>query len=363
MANIRRPSHRFVPRRDLFPPSGPFPSGRQTDNFPNPEQAATAPDRSIKAAPNMKHKRPDKNKLFDIQPIQLFLLFLVLKLLGPKPSSAQKDTGLHIQKAFSGILENQDILNMLTDVSPYLSEAEQESIYSIIGIIEALRIIKSVKERTYQKQRVSALASVPMDAKSRKIGILRALKPYLPQEQQPIIEKVIQTHEASERLTKNIRIYRNNQQLMEDSVQNPVEKITELIKVVKPILPSEHQEKLDRVMKIAKMAEMMELTMKSGTGSASVQSVNDKEQDRKAEKGAQQGPELIGSMAKEYQNAGDDEKDPEKQDSAKKAASPADMMNALSSMMSDEQKKTMQALMDFAKLLSQPQEEEENEEK
>ena len=43
---------------------------------------------------------------------------------------------------------------MLTAVSPYLDTPEQEAVYSILGVLEAIYILKGVSDGSYQVYRM-----------------------------------------------------------------------------------------------------------------------------------------------------------------------------------------------------------------
>lgn len=332
----KRPAYRFTPRKDLFPAPEPIPAN-------NPTKPVTEPSSSQNdAVLSRLQKTLRKTGGPALQPVNLLLILIVFKALSSL-FQPEKKTGIAmLGQSLGGFMEHPNIMGLLNDISPYLNEREQDGVFTILGMMDAYNIIKGIRNRTYHQQKKAVVSSAAFkNPKTKKIGILNAVKPYLPKPDNEMLEKMVQIYEASDKVMQNIQIIRNNRNLSENQDQKGTENITEMLKAFKPIFPPEHQTKLDSISKVLTMAEVMNLMDMKNTSSDTGNNVKKPESYNKTgstegrDEDASQGKSGIGSMG--------------------------DTVESLKSVMNDDQKKALNMFMKMAELLAAPSESEEKE--
>jgi len=196
-----------------------------------------------------------------VNPLPLFFLFITIKILASEIHSGNKSMFSinNLRNSISQAVYNPETINILMAVSPYLDVPEQEGIYTIIGVLEAIQILKGLREGSYQAQHMQQIPVLGLENESKGLGIIKALRDYMPENSRPTIDKAIQIHESIEKLSNNIKIYRNNLKIAGNRKPNPIEDLGEIIKVIKPIIPDEQQTKLERLQKLIQVAQIMDL--------------------------------------------------------------------------------------------------------
>ncbi|MBM7582147.1 hypothetical protein JOD02_001004 [Caldicoprobacter guelmensis] len=196
-----------------------------------------------------------------INPLPLFFLFILIKILALELHNSTKSTVSinNLRKFISQAVYNPETINMLMAVSPYLDVPEQEGIYTIVGVLEALQILKGLREGSYQAQRMQQIPVLRLENENKTLGIIKTLKDYLPETTRPTIDRAIQLHESIEKLSNNLKIYRNNLKIAGKRNPNPIEDLGEIIKVIKPIIPEEQQRRLEKFQKLIQVAQIMDL--------------------------------------------------------------------------------------------------------
>lgn len=196
-----------------------------------------------------------------VNPLPLFFLFILIKILGSEIHSSNKSTAFihNLRNSISQTVYNPETINMLTAISPYLDVPEQEGIYTIVGILEALQILKGLREGSYQAQRMQQIPVLKLENENKSLGIIKALKDYLPETRRPTIDRAIQLSESIKKLSNNLKIYKNNLKIAEKRKPNLIEDLGEIMRVIKPIIPEEQQTKLEKFQKLIQVAQIMDL--------------------------------------------------------------------------------------------------------
>lgn len=195
-----------------------------------------------------------------VNPLPLFFIFIMIRILASDIHNKNRAFSIHdLRNSISQAIYNPETINMLMAASPYLDVPEQEGLYTIIGILEAIQILNGIREGSYQAQRMQQIPVLGLENENRNLGIIKALKDYMPESSRSFIDSAIQLHESIEKLINNIKIYRNNLKIAGNRKPNPIEDLGEIIKVIKPVLPDEQQSKLERLQKVIQIAQVMDL--------------------------------------------------------------------------------------------------------
>lgn len=193
-------------------------------------------------------------------PIPLFLLFIGIKLVTSEVHTEHKGgIPTNILDSLNQVIYNPDTIDMLTAVSPYMGMTGQEGIYTIIGVLEVIHLIKGLQDKGYQMQRMQQIPVLTLDDGNKGLGVIKALQDYIPESNRPFIDIIVQALESAEKLSNNMKIYSNNIKLAGNQKPNPIENLGEIIKIVRPIIPYEHQNKIDKMLKLIQIAQVMDL--------------------------------------------------------------------------------------------------------
>lgn len=305
MANPRQ-VQRFIPRRDTFPGEKPI--------------KAKAPASPVKTI-NPKQKQ---KKLAPVQQIQALLIILLMYVIICSLRNEMKKNPRKFAPGFkTNFNSTETIMNMLSDVCPYLGLQEQEKIQTFIGMLEAVNILNGIRTGSYQNPGFINTMSSTMDIQDRKLGIIKALKPYLPSENREIIDKTIHTYNAINKVSKNLTHSAITAAGHVES-QNATDKITKLIEIVDPLVSSEQQQKLNQIKSMIKMYN----TVESMTQSLS--SVKEPSSDK------------VNISSSNDNNSNNNDNDTTK-----------NITNALKSVLNPEQAQAMEVMMKMAQLLTQ----------
>lgn len=371
-AQQKKPPQKFIPRRDLFPDAElPPPSkAATTKNTPvrnssnrnqadNPygisqpkqmQQVGILPVHTGSSGTQGKKSQPlplqqplhpvKTSSLLSINPITLFLLLAGGVLLWPQLKAIKPKLASDVQSAFKNVLDNPQSIQMLRSIGPYLETKEQDAVYTVAGIIEAISTFHGVMNHTYQNKHQNMIMHVPSDPVAKNIEIMKVVKPYIPQSNRKMLSRVIGIYDTAEQLNRNIDIYRNNRSLAGDRKVNTMESIGEIVKVIRPALPKEHREKADKAIQMLKMADVI------GTADKISRDVK-KEKEASQKKTRDTDREKTAESFREKDGEATDK-------SAGKADALQNMMDSFLPMLNDEQKDSMGMIMKMAQLLTQP---------
>jgi hypothetical protein len=316
---------KFVPRRDLFPdaelPRQYIESLKMDDHRKPPEKRHNTPVHQIqsKAAVHVpvksgkKSSRSNKSPLPENHPLTpvhtkgrgterrsafhpevLLLLFAGWFLFGSKIK------GLEALEVYN----QPQSIDMLKAIGPYLNEKGQDVVYTAAGVMEAIQLVKGVMNHTYHNQNQVSLMQIPSNPTDRKIGALKAIKPYIHSNNRKQLDWVLNFYDVTNKVQRNLALYQNNRELAGDQKLSPIESAGEFLKVIRPILPQEQKDKADKAVQVMKMIDAM--------ASADIMKQGEKKEKK--------------------------------------------IMDSFAPMLNDEQKESMDMIMKMAQLLSQPEE-------
>lgn len=333
---MTNPKHvqRFTPRRDIFAEAKPA-----TTEVPTP------PVKYI----NYKQKQKKFPLVQQIHP--LLIILLIYAIISPLRYDRKKNPRKFAPGFKTNFNSAETIINLLSDVSPYLNLEEQEKIQNIIGIFEAANILNNIRAGTYQNPRFINTMSYTMDAQERKLEIIKALKPYLPASNHEIIEKAIHTYNALNKVSRNL-VHFSSKTDENTETQNATNKITELLEIINPLVPSEQKQKLNQIKNIIKMYNAME---SSQLWEKWTQQETKKTQthDSSSEKDVNSNKPKINKYSNNIKNTIEESDSSPKEPEESNEESKKNITDALKSVLNPEQAQAMEIMMKMAQLLSQ----------
>ncbi len=326
---------RFIPRRDLFPD--------EEYNLPNKPVPVKPVKREVKSSEKIAiHKKPKAPTLNIPIPLIILIGALVYGLVSKKETKVLTED---LKDTFDQVIDNPNNVELLRSIGPYLGTKEQNLVYTVVGILDAASIIRDVVNQTYQQKIQAMSRNVPKDPLTKRVEMLKVLKPYIPESNKHVVDRVVKIYDTIDKVNHNLEIYRNNQMLLGDRNTSPIDSINEIAKVVSPLLPDELRDKADKVIRVMKMAETLSQT----------ESVMKKKPDKKLQNkdfDTHDGDDRTDTFDISDKDNNKDDKDysgnKEKTDQ---------MINTLKSMVPDEQKDSIDVLMKMAQLLAQPSDE------
>ncbi|HHU48576.1 MAG TPA: hypothetical protein GXZ37_02515 [Clostridiales bacterium] len=342
----RKEPWKFIPRRDLFPDAeiptyleqtkpqiqGKEPEKKHNNPVQRAGNHASAPTplhrekvkKGVRRTPLPENRAlipvKTKGRSTSIQPGFLILLFAGFLILSSR------------QKALE-ILDQPQSVQMLKSIGPYLNEKEQNIVYTAAGLMEAMQLIRDVANQNYHNQNQATLLNIPSNPVERKIGAMKAIKPYIHPEKRRQLDRVLNLYESAGKVQRNLVLYKNNRTLAGGKKVSPIESASDFLNVVRPVLSQEQREKADKAMQVMKMVEAM--------GTADKLSRNEKKVQKK------------GSIDQK------DKRDQANQLSQKDQTKA--IMDSFASLLNDEQKESMNMIMKMSQLLSQANQEDETE--
>ncbi len=216
----------------------------------------------------------DKERLLKVLIIELFIIFFIRfqifdgisfekeKLLLKKKEENEvieyeetyqnkQDNKLE-SKTDDEIKSNLDIFeiiekgkNFMGSVKPYLHRREQYYIDIFTKIAEILECHKQLIE--YQNQGTEI-----QEDHFDQIGMLKAVKPYMKEDKQIIIDKFIKLHEGIQNLNEKMKKYE-----IEDNKNNVIDKILDIFEALKPVIPDDKQDMAEKIIKNIKLVEAL----------------------------------------------------------------------------------------------------------
>lgn len=150
-----------------------------------------------------------------------------------------------------GSLTNDKVVDLVSEIAPYLSPDTQPAIYTLRGAMEAAGIVSNLTSGNYQKN------ITPMRSRSspneKMTGILSAVKGWMPDNEGRMIDTVMSIFKVIDRLSGNMQIFGNNFNLRSDSRIDPAETITELFHALAPLIPGAAGQQIDTVLKAVQL--------------------------------------------------------------------------------------------------------------
>ncbi len=185
---------------------------------------------------------------------KLLIIILILILLGQVFRKKKYSFSLD----FNRLIRSSESREILTAIIPYLDTDEQQNVYTILGLLEALDIIYGVADGTYQEVKISNTPILFSSEKERVVGILKAVKPYVSEPSKELVDNVIKAQTMSSQLARNIRIYRSKR-LSGQSLLDSLDPIYDTLEALRPIIPSDQYEQIDKIVGLSKLFEAGDL--------------------------------------------------------------------------------------------------------
>ncbi|MDI6603772.1 MAG: hypothetical protein QME35_01300 [Thermoanaerobacteraceae bacterium] len=207
----------------------------------------------------------EKEKLYKIFIIELFILFFIrfqifenpeLNISKLKKEVDNEEEMSHIKdkKNQKGSEDNISIFqkiqkskDLMGSVKPYLNKREQYYIDIFTKMAEIAECHKNISE--LQEGNTNEIGETEID----HIGILRAVRSYMSEEKQVLIDKFLKLHEGIENLNEKISKYTER----DGKDTNVIEKILDIFEAVKPIIPDDKKEMADKFIKNIRIVEAL----------------------------------------------------------------------------------------------------------
>lgn len=176
----------------------------------------------------------------------IFMLILVEKFFRRNNYSLSLD--------INNFIRSPETKEILSAVIPYLDDYEQQNVYTLLGLLEAVDTIYGVADGTYQDIKI-ATTPVPFRSESERIiGILNAVKPYIAEPSQELVDTIVKAQTMSSKLARNMRVYKSKRLSGESPLEN-LDTFYEILDILRPIIPEEKLEPIDRITTMAKLFE------------------------------------------------------------------------------------------------------------
>ncbi|NLB40855.1 MAG: hypothetical protein GX815_01080, partial [Clostridiales bacterium] len=164
----------------------------------------------------------------------------------------------------------------------------------------------------------------------RKVEAIKAIEPYIPTDSRRQLSQVLNFYEGANKVQRNIKAFQDNRVLNEGQKTSPLDLATDILSVIRPVLPQEQRDQADKATQIIKMIEVMGAVNKGSR----------KENKQLALKSGNEKPRSkIPAEESPTDNSGQIEK----------------IMDSFAPMLNDEQKESMNMIIQMAQLLSQPE--------
>lgn len=138
----------------------------------------------------------------------------------------------------------------MKDIKPYVNKKEQYYIDIFSKMAEVIESHRQLIE--YQNQDVHGLAEDKVD----QIGILRAIKPYLKDDKQIIIDKFIKLHEGIQNINEKMEKFEKAGNKKRD-MGSMIDRLLDIFEAIKPIIPDDKQDMAEKIVKNIKLVEAL----------------------------------------------------------------------------------------------------------
>jgi hypothetical protein len=183
----------------------------------------------------------------------LILAFVKYQLLETKEGEEVLEEKKELKNKEDVGDKKTDIYEMITkgkefmkSVKPYLNKKEQyyvEMFTKMAEIVELQKELFSLSEEEIKTEE---------EKEPDKIGILNAIKPYISEDKQEIIDKFLKFHEALKNLHEKIDKFSK-----EGKKTNPFDRIVEIYEAIRPLIPEEKVEETDKLARNIKLLEVI----------------------------------------------------------------------------------------------------------
>ncbi|HHV73899.1 hypothetical protein BVF91_00875 [Thermoanaerobacterium sp. PSU-2] len=209
----------------------------------------------------------DKEKLLKVLIIELFIIFFIrfqifdgLSIEGERQLLKKKEGEEIVEHDKDDKTESKkndekksdlDIFeiiekskNFMGSVKPYLHRKEQYYIDIFTKIAEILECHKQLMEFNQEAE----MQEDDFD----QIGMLKAVKPYMKEDKQIIIDKFIKLHEGIQNLNEKMKKYE-----VEGDKNNIIDKILDIFEAIKPVIPDDKKDMAEKIIKNIKLVEAL----------------------------------------------------------------------------------------------------------
>lgn len=135
---------------------------------------------------------------------------------------------------------------LMKSVKPYLNKRDQYYVEMFTKMAEIVEIQKELF--SLSEEEVKAEEEKEPD----KIGILKAVKPYISEDKQAIVDKFLKFHEALKNLQEKIEKFSK-----EEKKANVFGKLVEIYEAIRPLIPEEKVEETDKLARNIKLLEVI----------------------------------------------------------------------------------------------------------
>lgn len=318
----------------------------------------------------------DKEKLLKVLIIELFIIFFIRfqifdglsiegerQLLKKKEGEEIVDHGKDDKTESKKNDEKNDLdifeiieksKNFMGSVKPYLHRKEQYYIDIFTKIAEILECHKQLMEFNQEAE----MQEDDFD----QIGMLKAVKPYMKEDKQIIIDKFIKLHEGIQNLNEKMKKYE-----VEGDKNNIIDKILDIFEAIKPVIPDDKKDMAEKIIKNIKLVEALnkaESIMNSKNSESRREKVGESdkgdvkdnlfdrsEEDKKIEE-TKDAKDVVSDEIVEDVRSNDTERETREDDVPKNLGlteQQSEVVNGLKSMLTKEQQQFMYNMINYLK--------------
>ncbi|SHE49648.1 hypothetical protein SAMN02745195_00541 [Thermoanaerobacter uzonensis DSM 18761] len=199
-----------------------------------------------------------KEILLKILAVELLIIaFVRFQVMGMEKERKEEEVTEEDKDELSSPQENKktsiDVYEVITkgkdfvgSVKPYLNKRDQYYVDIFSKIAEIIEIQK--KLMSLSEEEIEVAEKIEVD----KIGILKAIKPYITEDKKIVIDKFLKFHEALKNLQEKMEKHSK-----EEDKDNIFDKIIDIYEALRPIIPEEKLEETDKLAKNIKLLEVL----------------------------------------------------------------------------------------------------------
>ncbi|HHY80503.1 MAG TPA: hypothetical protein GX516_09310 [Thermoanaerobacter sp.] len=199
-----------------------------------------------------------KEILLKILAVELLIVaFVRFQVMGIEKEREKEEVTEEDKDELSSPQENKktsiDVYEVITkgkdfvgSIKPYLNKRDQYYVDIFSKIAEIIEIQK--KLMSLSEEEIEVAEKIEVD----KIGILKAIKPYITEDKKIVIDRFLKFHEALKNLQEKMEKYSK-----EEDKDNIFDKIIDIYEALRPIIPEEKLEETDKLAKNIKLLEVL----------------------------------------------------------------------------------------------------------
>ncbi|MBE3591996.1 MAG: hypothetical protein IMW84_03760 [Thermoanaerobacter sp.] len=187
----------------------------------------------------------------------LIVVFVRFQVMGIEKEKEKEEVTEKDKDELSSPQENKktsiDVYEVITkgkdfvgSIKPYLNKRDQYYVDIFSKTAEIIEIQK--KLMSLSEEEIEVAEKIGVD----KIGILKAIKPYITEDKKIVIDKFLKFHEALKNLQEKMEKYSK-----EKDKDNIFDKIIDIYEALRPIIPEEKLEETDKLAKNIKLLEVL----------------------------------------------------------------------------------------------------------